>query len=460
MDFTPATNRAIEIKNSCTELILAPYQIEGIDYLTRDGVDAVGRILGHDPGLGKTAQAILAGAGLGLQRVLILCPAAVIYQWQSECLRWAGFKPVIIQSPRDTTPKTGWVICAYSRVKALEDFAGRWDALILDEFHYLKDPKTLRTKAVWGQKRRPGVRHYADRIWLLSGTPIPNRVRELAHICCALRPRWFPSYTTFLKHFCWSATEFYYGHAVEKYDGATNTEELRHKLLASKLLHRKRKEDVMTELPAKRRDTVPLALDLQAVKALTEKINAILPPARQEAILEAVAEGHTLPNFDEFSRVRSLIGEAKAASAADWIVEQAQGNKLVAFCHHLNVGRIIKTALAELGIPVWFASGEQFPEERQAMIAEFNRASEGAVFIGTIGACGTGLNGLQETASRAIFVEASYVPGQNTQAEDRLHRIGQKMPVLVQYLFAPVAMDDHLVKLVAAKAANISSVLD
>jgi SWI/SNF-related matrix-associated actin-dependent regulator 1 of chromatin subfamily A len=82
------------------------------------------------------------------------------------------------------------------------------------------------------------------------------------------------------------------------------------------------------------------------------------------------------------------------------------------------------------------------------------------VFIGTIGACGTGLNGLQEASQRAVFVESSYVPGQNVQAEDRLHRIGQNLPVLIQYLFAPVALDEHCAKIVAEKAAFISSVLD
>lgn len=456
----PATCRAINIATRQKAPCLSPYQMEGIDFLVRDGVESIGRILGHDPGLGKTAQAILAGAGLGLQRVLILCPAAVIYQWAAECHRWAGFRPAVIMGTKEKLPAAGWVICAYSRVKSLAEFSGRWDAVICDEFHYLKDPKSQRTRAVWGQgPKKPGIRHFTDRLWLLSGTPIPNRCRELTHIVCWLRPKWFPSANAFLRRYCWSGMRFYYGVAQEEFDGASNSDELRHKLIASKLLHRVRKQDVLAELPAKRRSTVPLAIQPHKLLELTRKINDIMPLQRQNEVLDALRGSKALPDFDSFSRVRALIGEAKAAAAAEWLVEEAREGKTVVFTYHVQVGRIVQTVLQELGIAAWFVCGEQAPAERQKAIAEFAAHKGHGIFIGTLGSCGTGLNGLQDASARAVFIEASYVPGHNTQAEDRLHRIGQKNAVLIQYLYAPVALDDHLTAIVAEKSAQITAIL-
>lgn len=447
--------RAIEIAKFHGAPSILPYQLEGIEYLC----SVASGLLGDDPGLGKTPQAILAAAALDLKMVVICCPLAVAAQWRDEALRWAGKLATIIDKPEGELPSRGWVICPYSRLRAIEHLI-EMDALILDECHYLKDPRSARTKMIWGRGPKYGLRHRAARVWLLSGTPIPNRLREIAHICVGLRPRAFPSSAAFLKRYCWSGTRFYYGRSVESYDGANEVPELRKLMKEANLICRRQKEDVLTELPAKQRAVVPLCLTEVELRRIDREIALILDEDRQGKVLAALQAGTTIPAMEEFSLARAYLGKAKAMAAAEWLAEEAREQKIVTFCWHRAAGEALVEELGKLGIKATFSSGDMFPEERQASIARFTQDKAQQVWIGTIGACGTGLNGLQLASTRCVFLEASYVPSQNVQAEDRLHRMGQLGSVLVQYLYAPVALDMHLMKLVASKANDISLVLD
>ena len=445
--------KAIAKANNAPEIL--PYQLEGIEYLSsvRSGM------LGDDPGLGKTAQAVLAAAVNGYSVVVIVCPCAVSAQWKAECLRWAGKTATVIDHPTSALPEGGWLICPYSRLKAIENIL-EIEVLILDECHYLKDATAKRTKLLWGYGPRYGLRHRAYRVWMMSGTPIPNRLREIAHICVGLRHEVFPRIMVFLRRYCWSETHFFGKKHVEKYDGATNVGELRALLQESRLILRRRKEDVLSELPAKRRAAVPLSLSREEVACIEAKIAVLLSPEDQAAVVAALQAGASLPALEQFSRARAYLGEAKAMAAAEWLAEEARAEKIAVFCWHRGAGVKLLACLAELGISGSFADGKLSPEERQATIAAFQEDAKPRVWIGTIGACGTGLNGLQTACSRVVFLEASWVPSQNVQAEDRLHRIGQKGSVLAQYLYTPVALDKHLIKIVTEKAAMISLVLD
>lgn len=450
---TAARAKALAAAHGAPEL--SEYQIVGIDYLR----SVESGILGDDPGLGKTVQAIMAAELSAAGVVVICCPTAIANQWRDECRRWVGRDATIIASPRAALPDRGWIICPYSRVKALGNLM-EVDVLILDECHYIKEPKSLRTKMLWGSGVNAGLRGISRKVWLLSGTPIPNRLREVAHIFGALRPNEFPSYGSFMRRYCWSGTRFYGGRRAETYDGANNVEELRGKMRNSELMLRRRKDEVLGELPSKRTAIVPLVITENELLTIERDLVKMLSHADQAAVMDALTTGKPLPAMEDFARARRYLGRAKALAAAEWLAEEAVDDRLAVFVWHRDAGNALVEELAKLGVKAEFTCGEHFDVERVASIKRFQQNPEQRVWIGSIGACGTGLDGLQHCTTRCVFVEASYVPSQNVQAEDRLHRRGQAGAVLVQYLYAPVPLDMHLMKTVAGKARNIASVLD
>ena len=163
-----------------------PYQIEAAQWAAqrRDS------LIGDSPGLGKTASAIRACDLVGAANILVVAPASVRIQWGREFERFSPMdRPMQICMPSDTPNISGVVILFYDQVvKYLERLMSvRWQCLIIDECHYLKERYKVgkkisghRTKSIYGFGRRfPGLITVCDRVIRLSGTPAPNHAGEL-----------------------------------------------------------------------------------------------------------------------------------------------------------------------------------------------------------------------------------------------------------------------------------------
>lgn len=459
------------------ETDLMPYQTEGVARIL-----AQNRLyLGDDPGLGKTAQVICAAKQLPqsiLDRgILLIVPASLRMNWHHEWEMWGGPKcELYIMSYQEAAkdaqglpPKKG-----QSRVGVLER---QWGLVAFDEAHALKNTKSQRSKvlvrAVYKEEdeatgrdywvRTEGVR--ADKIVFMSGTPILNQPSDIFNLLRHLDPNTWSSKTQFEQRYC-------DGH-VDKFgrwdvSGISNEDELRRKL--KPLLLRRRKKDVLTQLPAKRRQVIEIEIgkrDQASVNRMMYEMmgqgcSGMLTDSDEDLkwtvkAIEGDVEGKL---FDHVARVRMETGVAKIKPFTDALIEQHSlgvlPKKLVVFAHHRKVIEEVTDALNKKGIKSSAYYGGMNDTAKHEVVRSF-QDGDLQVFVGSIMAAGVGLT--LTAADTCMILEPSYVPAENTQAEDRLHRIGATKPVLIQYIAAANTLDARVLSLVVDKMEMISKVL-
>ncbi len=455
-----------------------PFQLAGIRYaLSRKDV-----LIGDEMGLGKTIQAIgVINAGPPPNHVLVIVPASLKINWYRELTRWLVHPlPVQIVASGSSVPDRGVVIINYDIVGKHKDtlMAYHWDYLIVDEAHYLKNPQAQRTQHLLGADKRerdgrwthlPGIVDRAERRLFLTGTPVLNRPIELWGIAHTLAPEAFPSFMGYAKRYC-AAQQSMYGW---DFSGASNLSELE-QTLRSHFMIRRLKRDVLQELPAKVRqvieiDAAPGDALIREERRLFGAMEADIAARRAEVELArasgdqneyrtAVARLRDTARvaFQEMSEVRHRLALAKVPAAIEFIRDALESeDKLVVFAHHRDVAHRIADQFGGEAVCV---DGETSLGDRQAAVDAFQQDPQVHLFVGTIGAAGVGLT--LTAASHVVFVELDWVPGNVTQAEDRLHRIGQHNSVLVQHLVFDGSLDARMAKVLVAKQQVIDAALD
>ena len=463
-----------EVDLPCPEgLAYMPFQRAGIAY-------ALGRpavLIGDEMGLGKTIQAIgVMNTTANLKRVLVICPASLRLNWKREIEKWITHDLTVGVAQGKSWPGTAVTVVNYDVLKNFKKqiSATTWDVLIVDECHYLKNPKAARTKHVlgyWDKKLKqevPGIE--ATRKVFLTGTPVVNRPIELWPLVKALDPqglgRGWKGYVT---RYC-AGYEDTYGWNVK---GASNLSELQDRLRETFMV-RRLKADVLTELPAKRRQVIELPPNgaIGAVKAeqkawaatqeMLEDLRAAVELAKaseEEAdyakAVEALREGEKAA-FNEMSKLRHATALAKVPYVVEHLLNAT--DKVVCFGHHRDVIGQIVEALREAGEKVVVVTGDTPMQARQDAVDAFQNDSSVRFFVGNIQAAGVGLT--LTAASHVVFAELDWVPGNMSQAEDRCHRIGQTSSVLAQHLVLEGSLDARMAKVLVEKQEVIDKALD
>lgn len=452
-----------------------PYQKEGAKFLAT----MPHALLADEMGLGKSCQAVLAADLVGARNILVLCPASVRFNWAREFER---FSPVdrpcsVVLTGRHGVPKSGVVVCSYDLVsneKTLQTFKStRWDAIVLDEAHYLKSRTALRTKAVYGHgSRSPGLAACADRVWRLTGTPAPNDASELyTHLKSAGLTQ--DPYWDFVFRYC-TGFNSDYGFRIT---GHKNTEEL--KALLAKFMLRRKKDEVMKELPPISYQEVTVersavSLDeffFEQMRGKTlQEFNAELKTADQalRMALDAIKPtGYNAPAQDRLKLLESLaknmvtlrryIGIAKVPNVCEILIEELEANpalKLVVFAVHRDVIEQTRVRLAKYGAVTFYGGTD--PLKKKAHLARFQSDPKCRVFIGNVQAAGTGVDGLQKASSEVVFMEADWVPSNNAQAAMRCHRIGQERPVRVRFFSCQGSVDEQIQQTLLRKTRELT----
>lgn len=388
-----------------------PYQVKGVEFLA----SKFHALLGDEPGLGKTPQAIWAVEALRIvnPKVLVVCPASVRLNWLQEINECLG-------------SSYGWTVISYNQAVKMarpwRDAKTAFDVLILDEGHFLKTPESQRTQAIFGNEA--GLARLARYIWVLTGTPVLNRPRELYPVLRTLHPLFANiSFTRYADIYCGA---FFDGRGVNT-KGASNLDDLARKLEGFML--RRTKAEVLPELPPKRISRVPLEVTQVEFLEVHREEEVI---GNREAKISSTHEDFS--QLGDMAHLLRLTGEAKVRAASDF-VEDLLGSteKVVVFAKHREVIKRLEKRLGERGFgPVVYHGGMSDVQKQEAVIAFQGAASR--VFIGQIQAAGTGINGLQTVCSHVVFAELSWVPGEVGQAIDRCHRIGQKADSVNVYL--------------------------
>ena len=304
------------------------------------------------------------------------------------------------------------------------------ELLICDESHYLKNPKAGRTKAILGDG---ALMKCAKEVVFISGTQMLNRPIELYGIVDAAAPQaiGFRNWFEYAKDFC-GAYHDGFGWNV---DGASNQKELGQRLRAY-LMVRRRKEKVLPQLPDKEARIVFLDPNPASKKAAKKMAKFSLD--------EIDANGGNSLGFEGLSEARRELGEAKVPSAIKYLKERLESDdeKIIVFAHHKDVIKGLEEGLSAYGVVS--IKGTTSKEKRHANVKAFQNDPNVRVFVGSITAAGVGLT--LTAASYVAFVEASWVPGENQQAFDRLHRIGQENFVLGEFLTFAGTLDEKILR--------------
>lgn len=439
-----------------------PFQRAGIAYAqSRAGV-----LYGDEMGLGKTIEAIgLVNLDLSIRSVLVICPASLKVNWWRELDRWLVEKRTIGIADAQSFPFTDIVIVNYDVLRRYPDthrlYTQTWDLLVADEAHFMKNEKAQRSQAV--------RKILARRRVLMTGTPIVNCPRELWNLINYLDPKTWGHFWTYAKRYC-NAFQDRRGHW--DLSGAANLEELQRKLRETVMV-RRLKSEVLTELPPKVRQVLPVECDdpsiLQAEAKVLKKNRAAmesmevaleLAKADGEEAFRAAVDRLQKENgiaFQDLARVRHETALVKVTAAREILEEAGEASaKLVIFAHHHDViDQIVD--IYQRGTAVKL-TGEMTLAARQASVDRFQRDAGVRVFVGSIQSAGVGLT--LTASSHVIFMEEDWVPGNISQAEDRLHRIGQKDSVLVQHLVIDGSIDAKMAKTMVEKQRVIEKAMD
>lgn len=428
---------------------LFPHQVTGVEFLLSPG-EVMGAILADDMGLGKTRQAIVAAhEGHPTGEILVVCPASLKLNWAREiALALGDGQDVAVINGKDFR-RARWTVINYDQLRRHHAAIAEhpWACMILDEAHYIKNLSAQRTRLLLGGQDRQsrgrvsGLVDQAERVFLLTGTPITNRPMDLLPLLRAIRHPLGDDKLDFGLRYC-AAHLTGYGWDM---GGASNLEEL-HERLGGVLL-RRTKEEVVS-LPPKLRTYMPVAVDTRAYRKVWTDWVAKMKRAKRRRPRRLL--------LAEVAKLKQAAALAKIPAAIALVDDMlAQGEKAIVFT---NYQAVVDALMAHFGDKAVKLTGEDSAAARQASVDAFQDDESVRVFVGNLQAAGIGVS--LTAASQVVFVDYSFVPAEHLQAEDRPCRIGQRHAVTVTYLSAQETLDEEIEQLLAQKLNVVAQAID
>ncbi len=434
-------SRAHDAPALATEAVLGgelrPFQRAGVAYVLR----ARRTFLADEQGLGKTVQALAALEEDDAFPAVVICPASLKLNWQRETQHWLPHRSVTVVSGTGTVaPVADITIVNYDIVHAHRTRLAlrKPRALVLDESHYVKNPRAKRTQAV----RRLAESLAPDALRLaLTGTPVMNHAEELiAQLRIIGRLEDFGSGARFARRF-----------------QGIGAEERIHWHLRRSCFVRRAKADVLPQLPAKRQVAVPVALDNERDYRLAEEdVIAWLreQPLDLRELESKVAAALRAERLAQLNALRRLASRGKGNAAMAWIEDfLASDEPLVVFAGH----REMQDRLVERFPDALHLLGRDSIGAREAAVQAF-QAGESQLLVGATRVAGQGIT--LTHASNVAFLDLEWTPAMHDQAEDRCHRIGQHDAVTAWYLLAAQTIDETMLELIERKRKVVNAVTD
>jgi SWI/SNF-related matrix-associated actin-dependent regulator of chromatin subfamily A-like protein 1 len=430
---------------------LFPHQIEGVAFL-------LGRkraILADDMGLGKTRQAIVALRHVApMGPYLVVCPASVKRNWAREInLAAPGASTHIIERGAELPAEPEWVIVNYDILSKHMDTLARvpWAGLVFDEAHYLKNHTSARSKLARQLADQARIRGGpAPVVYLLTGTPLTNRPRDLFVLLQLVGHSLGRSFLSFAKRYC-AAERNEYGWQTR---GASNIEELTVQLHGVML---RRSKDQVLALPPKLRTWLPVQVPKGTGVRDMRKVVDLLIGERDLAPGSTIDERRLRGRLlQAVTKARQKVADVKVDTTIDFVTGAVeQGEKVIVFsCFEQPMDRLVSA----FGQSAVVLTGKTPADKRQALVDRFQNDDSIRVFLANIIAGGIGTN--LTAATQVVFNDLDWVPANHWQAEDRAYRIGQTRTVNVTYMVAADTIDDFVQSVLEKKAALVSAVVD
>lgn len=435
-------------------------------------------LLADEPGLGKTAQALVAAEAVNAYPLLVVSPNVVKTNWAREAELWTPQHPVTVihGDGDDIDGFADIVVVNYEILDRHVGWLGRlgFRGMVVDEAHFIKN---------LGSQRSKHVRHLADRLrdrqpWplmmALTGTPLINDIEDFRAIWQFLgwiddkSPR--PELMLELEQTHLDPVDRGFYPAARK-------------SVIDLGIVRRRKVDVAADIPARRVADIPVELDDALGRSIreAERVLASRMVKRYWSAMEARTSGKVVEGIDHllvrrvagweredsdnsptgenvFSMVRR-IGQAKATLAADYTAQLSRNvGKVVFFAKHIDVMDAAEQLFKDRGIGYASIRGDQTRTTRDKAIDAFQNDPDTRIVVCSLMAAGVGLN--LQVASNLVLAELSWTDAEQTQAIDRIHRIGQSEPVTAWRIIAAQTIDTKIAELIDSKAGLAARALD
>jgi hypothetical protein len=457
----------------------------GLELMPHQGQVVAAAAVGHraflladEPGLGKTAEALLAAEAANAYPLLVVAPNVVKTNWAREAARWAphrratvvqgdgeavdGFADIVVLNYEVLDRHLGW----------LGDFGFR--GMVVDEAHFMKNKTSQRSQNVLALSGR--IRSRMDRplLMALTGTPLINDIED------------FRAIWQFLG---WIDDSKPLDELMDALEGTGLTPADRGFYAAARQcvidlgIVRRRKLDVAADIPARRIADLPVELDERAGRsiraaeraladrlvaryrtALANRSSGVGAEGIDDDLVRRVArselkEAATAQSGENVFTLMRRIGQAKAELAADYAAQLARSaGKVVFFAKHVDVMDAAEAIFARQGVRFSSIRGGQTPTVRQANVEAFVNDPDVAIAVCSLTAAGVGLN--LQVASNIVLAEMSWTDAEQTQAIDRSHRIGQAEPVTAWRIIAAQTIDARIAALIDSKAGLAARALD
>jgi SWI/SNF-related matrix-associated actin-dependent regulator 1 of chromatin subfamily A len=431
------------------------YQKEGIAY----ALQKKRCIMGDEPGLGKTAQAIGTLTASGAFPALVICPASLKVNWQREFKKFGGVDAVILDDSNrgvwqnlltmkrlDGKPFCQVIITNYESLKKFfvrrlirqERFTMKsiefdprinlFRTVIIDESHKCKSNKTQQSKFV------QGIAEGKEYVLELTGTPVVNNNEDLVQQLRIMdRLNDFGGYQKFIGRYCQGLNK------------SSHVKELNLRL-RNVCFFRRQKKDVLTQLPDKTRSYLVTdisnrkeyaAAEKDVIKYLRDYQNA------DDDKLQRAIRGDIMVRMNILKQVSA---RGKIDSAVDVIHNTIDGgDKLIVFCFLKEVVAALKREFPQ-AVTV---TGDDNDRQKQFSVDKFQQDEACKLIILNYRSGGTGLT--LTAASNVLFVEFPWTYADCCQAEDRAHRNGQKNAVTCTYLLGNGTIDEYMYNLIQTK---------
>lgn len=431
------------------------YQVQGIKFLLSNQ----SALLADQMGTGKTvmtttALRIMFIKGL-VKKAMVVVPSSLISVWQFHLERWAPELTFTIISDDRRHREILWNIKSHvyvisydtlkydykDRLEVLKNFVKDLDVLILDEAHNIKNGETLKSKAVKYVARKVRYR------WALSGTPLQNHLREILSIYEFLKPE-------------------------DKVDPAAGEEEIKN--LIRPMMLRRLKRDVLTELPEKMPPEVE-KFELSHLQkeyydrflnAEKRRLESIYERYRFERNFSFMMKQNIIYSIQKLRQICNFPPESISSPKMDRLIELVKeivesGEKVIVFSNFVKEGvdkiaKNLKAVFPADATVVYEGSMDQ--RERDISVRRFMEDDSCKVFVGTLNTAGEGLT--LTAGSYVVFFDLHWNPAKMWQAEDRVHRIGQKNRVNIYYFVTSNTVEEKILWRVEQKKRMIENVMD
>lgn len=435
-------------------------------------------LLADEPGLGKTAQALLAAQAAGAFPLLVVVPNVVKTNWAHEVSMWLPRRrSTVVHGDGDQVDAfADVVIVNYELLDRHVDWLGvhGFRGMVVDEAHFIKNKSSQRSQHVLTISDKIRARIARPLMMALTGTPLINDIEDFRAI-------W--------QYLGWIDDDKPLGALMANLEetGLTPADPGFYAAARSTVIDmgivRRRKVDVAADIPARRVADLPVELDgavgrsiraseaaltarlvdryrsaLQARGDDVARTGIDLDLARRVAAAELKDTSEKAGGENVFTMVRR-IGQAKAGLAADYAAQLARNvGKVVFFAKHVDVMDQAEAAFAAAGLKSVSIRGDQTAKAREKAITSFTKDEDVSIAVCSLLAAGVGLN--LQVASNLVLAELSWTDAEQTQAIDRVHRIGQDEPVTAWRIIAAQTIDSKIAELIDAKSGLAARALD